>query len=124
MRAAAGAALLAAAALLLSGCGDDTDERELARCKANVTNAAQAAVLAKAFERGDLGTQAQVQSHFTPKDRIFDDQGRMLPYSKLHGLTRGRFDEYRASEAIPGNVQSELAAARARAEDAGYPGCD
>ena len=117
------AAALAAATLVLAGCGGGDDNEAEARCRADALNSAQAAVLAQAFARGELGTRAQVQSHFTPEDRLFDGQGRMLPYSELHGLTRGRFDDYRASEAIPGDVQSELAAARERVRDAGYPGC-
>jgi hypothetical protein len=123
VRIAAGAALLLVAASALSGCGDDGDSTASASCKARVENAAQAAVLAKAFARGDLGTRAEVQSHFTRRDRLFDAQGHMLPYSKLHGLTRGRFDDYRASDAIPGEVQHELADAREQVREQGYPGC-
>lgn len=123
MRAAGVAALAAAATFALAGCGGRDDDEAAARCRAEALNAAQAAVIARAYARRELGTQAEVQSHFTPEDRLFDGQGQMLPYSELHGLTRGRFDDYRASEAIPGKVQHELADARERVRESGYPGC-
>lgn len=121
MRAIVSAASLLAA-LTLTGCGGD-DDAERANCEARVSNAAQADVIADAFEQGKLGTRADVQSHFTPEDRLFDEQGRMLPYTELRGFTRARFNSYRSSSAIPGDVQNELAAARQRVADAGYPGC-
>lgn len=120
-RAASAASLLAA--LVLGACGGDDDAEARRACEAEARNAAQAAVIAEAFEQGRLGSRAEVQSHFTPEDRLFDERGSMLPYSELQGLTRARFNSYRASSAIPGDVQGELAAARRRVDDAGYPGC-
>jgi hypothetical protein len=120
-RAASAASLLAA--LVLGACGGDDDSEARRACEAEARNAAQAAVIAEAFEQGKLGTQAEVLEHFRPDDRLFDEQGRMRPYSELQGLTRARFNSYRASSAIPGDVQGELAAARRRVDDAGYPGC-
>jgi hypothetical protein len=122
VRAAAGAAGLLAA-LALGGCGGDDDAEARSACEAEARNAAQAAVIAKAFEQGRLGSRAEVQAHFTPQDRLFDERGRMRPYSELQGLTRARFNSYRSSSAIPGEVQSELAAARGQVEADGYPGC-
>jgi hypothetical protein len=122
VRAAARAAVLLAA-LVLGACGGDDDGEARRACEAEARNAAQAAVIAEAFEQGKLGTRAEVQAHFTPEDRVFDEQGRMLPYGELEGLTRARFNSYRASSAIPGDVQGELAAARRRVEADGYPGC-
>jgi hypothetical protein len=117
-------ALVGAAALVIAGCGgDDAEERERAACQARVKNAAEAAAIAKAYERGDLGTQAEVQSHFTPDDRLFDEQGHMLPYEELTGLTRGRFDDYRAGGGFPGEVREELQSASAAVRRSGYPGC-
>ena len=111
------------AALTLPGCGGGDDSEGRANCEAEARNAAQAAVIAKAFRQGELGTRAEVQAHFTQEDRLFDERGRMLPYSELSGLTRARFNSYRSSGAIPGEVQSDLAAARQRVQDAGYPDC-
>jgi hypothetical protein len=56
-------------------------------------------------------------------DRIFGERGKMLPYSELEGITRARFNSYRSSSAIPGDVQGELAFARRHVHNAGYPGC-
>jgi hypothetical protein len=121
---AAGAALVAMA-FALGGCGgdDEADARARASCQAEARNAAQAAVLAKAYERGELGTRAQVQAHFTPDDRIFDEQGRMIPYSELEGLTKGRFDEWRGNSPFPGQVRDALAAASSEVRERNYPGC-
>ena len=126
MRAGIGAALLAAAALALGGCGGDDNDEALAACRIEAENAAQAAVLADAFDRGELGTQDDVlEEFFTPADRarLFDSQGRMVPYRELPPRTRARFDEYRGNAPFRGRVRDELQDADRRVRDAGYPGC-
>lgn len=117
------AVLLAATATVLGGCGGDEDGQAAANCRAEARNAAQAAVLADAWEDGELGTREDVMSHFTEDDRIFDEQGRMVPYEELEGLTKGRFDSWRASSAIPGEVQHDMAVAREVLHRTDYPGC-
>ena len=123
MRSSVGAAL-AGVAVVLAGCGGDdrAAEAERANCRARVENAAEAAVIAEAFRRGDL-TRKEVEAHFTPDDRIIDDQGRMVPYRELEGLTRARFDEYRGNGVFPGRVRNELQDAARRVREAGHPGC-
>jgi hypothetical protein len=123
VRASAGAVLVAAVTLTLGGCGGGDDGEAEANCRAQAENAAEAAVIAEAYERGELGTQAEVQANFLPNDRVFDEQGMMLPYDELEPMTRARFDDYRASSKIPGEVQHQLADAREEVREAGYPGC-
>ncbi len=125
MRAAAWAALVAATALAFGGCGGDDDEA-LAACQAEAENAAQAAVLADAYAQGELGSQDEVLAeYFTPVDRtrLFDGQGRMVPYRELEPQTKARFDEYRGNAVFSNEVRSRLAAAADQVRDDGYPGC-
>jgi hypothetical protein len=123
VRAIGRATLVAAVALALAACGGNDDSEATASCKAEAENAASAAVVAKAYERGELGTRAQVQAAFADGDRIFDAQGRMIPYRDLQGLTRAHFDDYMASDEIPGEVQHDMADAREAVREDGYPGC-
>lgn len=126
MRAGIAAALLAAATLALGGCGGDDNDEALAACRTEAENAAQAAVLADAYARGELGSQDEVlEEYFTPADRarLFDAQGRMVPYRELPPRTRARFDEYRGNAAFPNDVRARLAAADDEVREAGYPGC-
>ena len=118
------AALVLAAAVALAACGGDDRAAEVQRanCRAHARNTAEAAVIAEAYRRGDL-KRKEVQAHFAPDDRIFDEQGRMVPYSELEGLTRARFDEYRGTAPWRGRVRDELQDADRRLRDAGYPGC-
>ena len=126
MRAVAGAALLAAAALALGGCGGDDNGEASAACRTEAENAAQAEAIAAAYDRGELGSEDDVlEEYFTPadRDRLFDEQGRMVPYRELEPATRARFDEYRGNAAFPNEVRSRLAAAREQVQEDGYPGC-
>jgi hypothetical protein len=107
---------------ILAGCGGDDAEEQQASCRSRLTNEAAAAAIAKSYERGDI-TRAEVQSHFAPEDRIFDEQGRMVPYQELKGLTRGRFDEWRGNGPYPGEVREAIQSARSEVRRAGYPGC-
>ena len=118
------AALVLGAAVALAACGGDDRAAEVQRanCRAQAENTAEAAVIAEAYRRGDL-TRKEVQAHFAPDDRIFDEQGRMVPYRELEGLTRARFDEYRGNAPFRGPVRDELQDAGRRVRDAGYPGC-
>ncbi len=124
MRSSPAAALALVATIALAGCGgeDRAAEAQRANCQAQATNTAEAAAIAKAYQRGDL-TRKEVEAHFTPDDRIFDEQGRMIPYRKLEGLTRARFDEYRGNTPFRGRVRDELQDASRRVREAGYPGC-
>jgi hypothetical protein len=126
VRAVAGAALLAAATLALGGCGGDDNDEATAACRAEAENAAQAEVLAEAYDRGELGSQEDVLEEFftaADRDRLFDEQGRMVPYRELEPRTRARFDEYRGNAVFPDEVRSRLAAAREQVREDGYPGC-
>jgi hypothetical protein len=113
-----------AAAVALASCGGDdrAAEAQRANCQAQAENTAEAAVIAKAYRRGDL-TREEVEAHFAPDDRIFDEQGRMVPYRELEGLTRARFDEYRGNGPFRGRVRNELQDANRRVREAGFPGC-
>ena len=123
MRPSAAAALVLAAALALAGCGDDgAAEAQRANCRAQAENTAEAAAIAEAYRRGDL-TRKEVEAHFAPDDRIFDEQGRMVPYRELEGLTRARFDEYRGNAPFRGRVRDDLQDASRKVRAAGYPGC-
>jgi hypothetical protein len=126
VRGGAGAALLAAATLALGGCGGDDNDEATAACRVEAENAAQAEVLADAYDRGELGSQDDVlEEYFAPADRnrLFDEQGRMVPYRELEPRTRARFDEYRGNAAFPNDVRARLAAARDQVREEGYPGC-
>ena len=117
------AALVLAAAVAFAGCGDDRDaEAERASCQAQARNTAEAAAIAQAYRRGDL-TRKEVEAHFAPDDRIFDEQGRMVPYHELEGLTRARFDEFRGTAPFRDRVREQLQDADRRLRQAGYPGC-
>ena len=123
MRSSRAAALVLAAAVALAGCGGDrAAEAQRANCQAQAENTAEAAAIANAYRRGEL-TRKEVQAHFTPDDRIFDEQGRMIPYRELEGLTRARFDDYRGNAPFRGRVRDELQDASRRVREAGYPGC-
>jgi hypothetical protein len=124
LRPSSASALALVATVALAGCGGDdrAAEAQRATCRAQAKNTADAAVIANAYRRGDL-TRKEVEAHFTPDDRIFDEQGRMVPYRELEGLTRARFDEYRGNTPFPGRVRNELQDASRRVREAGYPGC-
>ena len=127
VRAGIGAALLAAATLALGGCGGDDNDEALAACRTEAENAAQAAVLADAYARGELGSQDDVlEEYFTPADRtrLFDAQGRMVPYRELPPTDESPLrrvpGQRRVPERRPGR---RLAAASEEVREAGYPGC-
>jgi hypothetical protein len=123
VRAFAGAALLLAA-LALGGCGGDDDGGARAACEAEAKNAAYAAALAQAFEKGKLGTRAEVQSNFTPDDRLFDGQGRMIPYRELGPLTRARFEDWMNNDSDVNRVMHDAFQEESRKlEESGYPSC-
>ncbi len=126
VRAGTGAALLAAATLALGGCGGDDNDEALAACRTEAENAAQAAVLADAYRPRRARNPGRVlEEFFTPADRtrLFDAQGRMVPYRELPPRTRARFDEYRGNAAFSNDVRARLAAASEEVREAGYPGC-
>lgn len=119
---------MALAALLLAGCGQDDREQleAAANCRSRTDNAARAAAIAKAYEDGLLGTQAEVEADFNiPSTRIFDDGGRMIPYSDLKGIDRARFETWMVSPSplLRGEVRERLQDARSRARSEGYPKC-
>jgi hypothetical protein len=76
-----GAALVVAMALVVAACGgDEAEERRRAECIAYTENAAEAAALAEAYERGDFTRRdmRSMRTYFGPEDRVIDEQGRMV----------------------------------------------
>ena len=121
--AAAMAVVLLSAGLLSAGCGGDDGEPS-AECKAETENAARAAVIAAAYEEGRIGTQAEVDASFPGDESLFDDDGNMLLYDDLDGLTRARFDEWVANGSyIRGDVQQDAVAAQEQVRADGWPDC-
>ena len=105
---------LAAALVLLGsgGCGGGDGEPST-QCKAETENAARAAVVAAAYEEGRIGTQAEVDASFPGDESLFDEDGNMLLYEDISGLTRARFDEWVTSGGyIRGEVQRDMLAAQ------------
>jgi hypothetical protein len=118
-----GAAAAIALVLCSAGCGGDEGEPS-AQCKAETENAARAAVIAAAYEEGKIGTQAEVDAAFPGDESLFDEDGNMLLYDDLHGLTRARFDEWVANGAyIRGEVQLDANQAMEQVAEDGWPDC-
>ena len=116
---------LAAALVLLGsgGCGGGDGEPST-QCKAETENAARAAVVAAAYEEGRIGTQAEVDASFPGDESLFDEDGNMLLYEDLSGLTRARFDEWVTSGGyIRGEVQRDMLAAQEQVREDGWPDC-
>ena len=116
--------------LLLAGCGgDDDDVRErfnaAGNCRALEQNIARAEVIAKAYEAGKLGTQADVEADFAkPTTKLFNPQGRMVPYRDLEGIDSARFDEWAGTSAyLNRRIREDFQDARSRVRDGGYPNC-
>ena len=106
-----------------AGCGGDDGEPS-AQCKAETENAARAAVIAAAYEEGRIGTRAQVDAAFPGDESLFDEDGNMLLYEDLSGLTRARFDEWVSSGGyIRGEVQRDALAAQEQVREDGWPDC-
>ena len=81
-------------------------------------------MVAAAYEEGRIGTQAEVDASFPGDKSLFDDDGNMLLYEDLSGLTRARFDEWVASGGyIRGEVQLDALAAQEQVADDGWPDC-
>ena len=95
-------AAILAAAIALAGCGGDdrADEAQRANCQAKAKNTAEAAVIAKAYRRGDL-TRKEVEAHFAPDDRIFDEQGRMVPSPRARGADASALQRVPGERAVP-----------------------
>jgi hypothetical protein len=124
---AVAAAAAALALLAAAGCGgDDEPSAEYRNCQAESENLARAEVLRMAFEDGRLGTQAEVEADFGPGGgKLFDAQGRMVPYDELEGVVKGEFAEWQATSEFPGRqIQLEMLAAERRVEDDGWPDCE
>jgi hypothetical protein len=118
-----GAAAVIVLVLCSAGCGGDEGEPST-QCKAETENAARAAVIAAAYEEGRIGTQAEVDAAFPGDQTLFDDDGNMIPYDELKGLTQSRFDEWVANGAyIRGEVQRDAFAAQDQVREDGWPDC-
>jgi hypothetical protein len=110
-------ALALAAAPVGCGGGDSEAKRE---CEAKAKSAAEAAVVARYYEQGKIGTQAQIEREIAhPKLRFFDASGDMLPYDELSPRAQVVFSEWVALSRA-GDVTSD---ARAQARDAVEPDC-
>jgi hypothetical protein len=122
----AGVALVVAMALVVAACGGDgAEERRRAECVAHTENAAEAAAIAEAHERGDF-TRRDMRSmrrYFGSEDRVIDEQGRMVPYRELEPMTRARFDEWRGNAAWGGLVRNALQDASRKVKQSGFPDC-
>jgi hypothetical protein len=113
-------------ALVLAACGgDEAEERRRAECIAYTENAAEAAALAEAYERGDFTRRDRrsMSEYFGPEDRVIDEQGTMVPYRELEPLTRARFDEWRGNAPWGGQVRNALQDASRKVKQSGYPDC-
>jgi hypothetical protein len=79
------AAALAALVLGL-GCGGG-DKEAKQRCFDDAYNAAEAAVVARAYDKGKLGSRKQVEAELgipeRPGSDYFDSEGHLIPYRKL-----------------------------------------
>jgi hypothetical protein len=86
-RGASGAAAAIAALVVITGCGEDKEAKR--RCIDEAHNAAEAAVVARFYDQGKLGTRKQVEKQLggdntpRPGSSFFNAQGHLIPYRKL-----------------------------------------
>jgi hypothetical protein len=133
-RVAAGVAAVLVAATL-SGCGGRSDD-EAFSCRSRLIDPAAFNVVARAFENGKLGSRAQVQAELgrtyapaSPRraqlrygSRYFDDEGHLIPYSKLTQRQRPAMNDFiyvngRVHAVVREDQQRAIDAAARRADD-------
>ena len=108
-----------ALALAAAGCGGGDSEAERA-CVANAKNAAEAAVVARFYEQGKLGTQAQIEREIAhPNLRFFDDSAHLLPYDRMSPKAKIIFTQWIALSRA-GDITSDE---RQEARDNTDPDC-
>jgi hypothetical protein len=108
-----------ALALAAAGCGGGDSEAERA-CVANAKNAAEVAVVARFYEEGKLGTQAQIEREIAhPNLRFFDGAGDLLPYDRMSPRAQIIFTKWVALSRA-GDITSD---ARQEARDNTDPDC-
>lgn len=89
-RGSAAAAATLAVVLVVTACG--TGKQAKQRCVDEAYNAAEAAVVARFYDEGKLGTRKQVEKELggnyklRPGSSFFDSSGRLIPYRKLPTL--------------------------------------
>lgn len=85
-------ALVASLGLLLvgaAGCGGGDDDPSAQRCVDEARNAAEAAVVADYYERGELGPKAEIRRQLSLDGRdYFEPDGSMRPYAELSSEER------------------------------------
>jgi hypothetical protein len=124
MRWSACAALVAAAVVLAAGCGGEENASARESCIAARENTAAAAALRRGYEQGLISrSKIERAPFFTRSDRLFDENGKLIPYDRLEGKTQARFDRFMASSAIRGELRARIAAARARAGEEAADDC-
>jgi hypothetical protein len=116
----AAASALGALALVLSACGGEDDAQARQACFAEAKNAAEAAAIARLYERGELGPRAQVRRDLSGNGlRFFDDSGGMIPYPELDARERSEFNRWKNSA---GYFEATITA-REQARDSADPDC-
>jgi len=87
---------------------------------ANAKNAAEAAVVARFYEQGKLGTRAQNEREIAhPNLRFFDDSGHLLPYDRMSPKAKIIFTQWIALSRA-GDITSDE---RQEARDNTDPDC-
>jgi len=106
---------------LLTGCGSGkADARKRAACLLDAENAAATTVVARLYERGELGSPAVVRArYFADVDRsaYLDAHGGLKPWSELHGeaeqdLGRWIFEKLRLSSRFGDRIEAAYARGR------------
>jgi hypothetical protein len=78
----------------LGGCGGNDSEAQM-QCEADAKSAAEAAVVARYYEEGKIGTQAEIERDIDhPGLRFFDDEGKMLPWDDMSPEARAVFAKW------------------------------
>jgi hypothetical protein len=108
-----------------TGCSEDKEAKQ--RCIDEAYNAAEAAVVARFYDEGKLGTRKQVEKELggnykpRPGSSFFDSSGHLIPYRRLP--TRGHKIQFLVWINTNGRVYEITRVARMRARANTHPDC-
>jgi hypothetical protein len=95
-------------------------------CLLRHEHAAAAQVVTRLYDDGQLGTKAALRRRFAgiPTSDYLDANGKLLPYNRLRGPAKERFEAWRLSVEHSDRWGSKVQDAESKAADGASDSCD